>query len=163
MANILFQWLLVALLSAHQPYFISMTEIQHNKVAKTLEVSVRIFTDDLEKAIRKNYKAKVDLLNDAEKTNTDRLLKEYISSHVKLKVDGKDALLNYIGFEAQEGSIWSYFEIKDVASVRSLEVWNTILHDTQDKQVNFIHVKTGKHDETVKLDHPDNYKSFSLE
>ena len=51
------------------PYYISMTEIEHDKTNNTLEISVRIFTDDLEKTIRKTYTGKVDLLNKDEKSN----------------------------------------------------------------------------------------------
>jgi len=150
------------MLSWMHPYFISMTEIQHDKTNNTLEISVRIFTDDFEKTIRQTYTGKVDLLNKNEKNNSEKLIQQYITKHLLLKADGKPLNMQFDGFESEEGSIWSYFECADVSSIQSLEVNNTILYDYQDQQINFIHVKAQGFDETTKLDYPDDYKRFVL-
>ena len=58
MASILFKWLLIGGLvlkptpSTYHPIFVSVTEIEHNAKDKTLEISCKIFTDDLEKIDR---------------------------------------------------------------------------------------------------------------
>jgi len=144
------------------PYYISMTEIEHDKTNNTLEISVRIFTDDLEKTIRKTYTGKVDLLNKDEKSNSEKLIQQYITKHLSLKADGKNLDMRFDGFESEEGSIWSYFECTGISSVKTLEVNNTILHDYIDQEINFIHVKAPGYDKTIKLDYPDNYQKFSL-
>jgi hypothetical protein len=162
MNAIIFQWVFTAMVSLLHPYYISMTEIEQDKSNNTLEISVRIFTDDLEKTIRKNYTGKVDLLNKNEKTNSEKLIQEYILKHFSLKVNGTPVSLHFDGFESEEGSIWSYFECQDVSSLRTLDVSDTILHDYTDQQINFIHVKVPGYDETVKLDYPDSYKQFKL-
>jgi hypothetical protein len=144
------------------PYFISMTEIEQDKSTNTVEISVRIFTDDFEKTIRKTYTGKVDLLNNDEKVNSEKLIQQYIIKHLSLKVDGKVLNLKFDGFESEEGSIWSYFECPDIASIKTLEVNNTILYDYKEEQVNFIHVKAPGYDEPIKLDYPDDYKRFTL-
>jgi hypothetical protein len=162
MNAIIFQCFISAMLSWMHPYFISMTEIEEDKTTNTLEISVRIFTDDLEKTIRKTYTGKVDLLNKDEKTNSEKLIQQYILKHLSLKADGKNIALHFDGFEPEEGSIWSYFECADVSSLKMLEVNNTILYDYQDQQINFIHVKAPGFDETRKLDYPDGYEKFML-
>ena len=150
------------MLSLMHPYYISMTEIEHDKTNNTLEISVRIFTDDLEKTIRQTHTGKVDLLNKDEKANSEKLIQQYIIKHLSLKVDGKVLNLKFDGFESEEGSIWSYFECPDIASIKTLEVNNTILYDYKEQQVNFIHFKAPGYDETIKLDYPDDYKRFTL-
>lgn len=162
MANTLFQWMIASVFTFVHPYHVSMTEIQYNKSTKALEVSVRVDTDELEKAIKQTTKGKVDLLNEAQKETTNKLLAEYITKQVKIKVNGKDVEMNYFGFETQEGNIWSYFEVPNIAAVNTIDVTNTLLHESQDKQVNFIHVKAGKTDQTIKLDYPDKSKSFTI-
>ena len=144
------------------PYFISMTEIEHDKTNNSLEISVRIFTDDLEKTIRKTYTGKVDLLNKDEKSNSAKLIQQYITKHLSLKVDGKNADIHFNGFESEEGSIWSYFECTGIYSVKTLEVNNTILYDYIDQEINFMHVKAPGYEETIKLVYPDNYQKFTL-
>lgn len=144
------------------PYFISMTEIEHDKSTNTIEVSVRIFTDDFEKTIRQTYTGKVDLLNKNEKANSEKLIQQYITKHLSIKADGKILNLKFDGFESEEGSIWSYFECNNISSLKTLEVNNTILYDYKDQQVNFIHVKASGYNETIKLDYPDDHKQFIL-
>jgi len=139
-----------------------MTEIEQDKTNNTLEISVRIFTDDFEKTIRQTYTGKVDLMNKNEKSNSEKLIQQYITKHLSLKADGKPLTMRFDGFESEEGSIWSYFECPNISSIQSLEVNNTILYDYEDQQINFIHVKAQGIDETTKLDYPDDYKRFVL-
>ncbi len=161
MNGILFKYMVAALLLMH-PYYISMTEIEHDKTNNTLEISVRIFTDDLEKTIRKTYTGKVDLLNKNEKPNSEKLIRQYITKHLSLKADGKNLNMNFVGFESEEGSVWSYFECTNIFAIKKLEVSNTILYDYRDQEINFIHVKANTYNETIKLNYPDNYKEFVI-
>jgi len=162
MSAIITQLFFTAIVSLMHPYFISMTEIEHDKTNNSLEISVRIFTDDLEKTIRQTYKGKVDILNKDEKANSEKLIRQYINKHLIIKADGKALTLKFDGFESEEGSIWSYFEYDNITSLKTIEVTNTILYDYKEEQVNFIHVKAGDYDETTKLNYPDNYKQFTL-
>jgi hypothetical protein len=162
MNGIILKPLLAALLLTAHPYFISMTEIEYDKTNNSLEISVRIFTDDLENTMRKTYTGKVDLLNKNEKANSEKLIQQYIAKHLALKTDGKNVDMHFDGFESEEASIWSYFECADISSFKTLEVTNTILYDYKEQQVNFIHVKMPGYDETRKLDYPDNYQKFIL-
>jgi len=162
MNAIIFQCLITAMFSWMHPFYISMTEIEHDKRNNTLEISVRIFTDDFEKTIRQTYTGKVDLMNKNEKGNSEKLIQQYITKHLSLKADGNPLTMKFDGFESEEGSIWSYFECPNLSSIQSLEVNNTILYDYEDQQINFIHVKAQEFDETTKLDYPDDYKRFVL-
>ena len=74
--------------SSH-PYYISVVEINHNPTDKTLEISCKIFTDDFEATLEKNYKTKVDLVNPPDKSAMDKLVKDYIKKHLSVKADNK--------------------------------------------------------------------------
>ncbi len=150
------------LLSFFHPFFVSMAQIEFNKKEHTIEVGVRIFADDLEKAIRKSNSGKFDLMNAKEKAKSEKLLEDYVSNHLKINTDGKVVQLKFVGFEAEAGSIWTYFEVPGIASIKTLEVTNTLLHEYQNKQINFIYVKANGKEETQKLDYPDSYKKFIL-
>ncbi|MFT4153888.1 DUF6702 family protein [Parafilimonas sp.] len=162
MSAIITQLFFTAMLSLMHPFYISMTEIEHDKANHTLEISVRIFTDDFEKTIRQTYTGKVDLLNKNEKAHSEKLIQQYISKHLIIKADGKALNVKFDGFESEEGSIWSYLECDNISSLNTLEITNTILYDYRQEQVNFIHVKAGSYDETSKLNYPDNYIKFTL-
>jgi hypothetical protein len=49
------------------PYYMSVTEFEYKPAEKEVQVSCKIFTDDLEATLKKEYKRKVDILNAASK------------------------------------------------------------------------------------------------
>src|SRR5438046_2746869 len=98
------------------PYYISVVEINHNPTDKTLEISCKIFTNDFETILEKNYKTKVDLVNPPDKTAMDKLVSDYIKKHLSVKADNKAANLSYVGFEKQDEAVYSYFQVDNVHS-----------------------------------------------
>jgi hypothetical protein len=86
----------------------------------------------------------------------EKAVSTYIIKHLQLKVDGQPTNLQFAGFEQEEGSIWSYFEIKNVYNIKKLELHNSLLHDLNESQINMIHIKANGSDKSDKLDFPKN-------
>jgi hypothetical protein len=84
---------LLAACSFFHPFFISMTDINYNAGNKELEVSVRIFTDDFEKNLRKNCNCKVELIKPADKNAMNSLVNSYVLKHLQITVNGKTMAL----------------------------------------------------------------------
>lgn len=195
MANILFQWLMMAAFTTIQPanisiqnYFtncttnkvalqntsgicnmaevknhplyISVININHNAKDKVLEVSVRIFTDDFENTLKKYSTTKIDLTHPADKALADKLVSNYLLNKLQIKADNKSTTLHYVGFEQQQESIWIYFEVPNIASVKKIEVNTNILYDYQEKQINIIHAKVNGDEKSFRLDNPKSYAAF---
>ena len=166
MASILYKWLIVfsltGFISTHHPIFVSVTEINHNAANKTLEISCKIFTDDLEQTLRQQNKIKVDLLNPASKQAMNVLVNNYIQKHLQLKVDDKAVMLEFVGFEQQEEGIISFFEVKNIAMVKKLDVTNTILYESRPQQMQIIHVMVNGERKSSRLNNPDDKASFQF-
>jgi hypothetical protein len=166
MAASLFKWLFagVFLLSAQarHPLYISVTEIDHNLKEKTLEISCKIFTNDFEAVLEKLAHAKVDLSDKATKQSTDKLIAEYVEKHLQLKVDGRPAILQYIGSEKESEGTWSYFQVSNVESVRRIDIVNTLLYDGFDQQTNIMHASVGGVHKSTRLNNPDTSAYFEF-
>ena len=143
------------------PYYISVVEINHNPTDKTLEISCKIFTNDFEATLEKNYKTKVDLVNPPDKSAMDKLVSDYIKKHLFVKADNKAASLSYIGFEKEDEAVYSYFQVDNVPAVKKIDVTNSILHDFSEQQINIIHCTVGGKRQSDKLDYPKTEASFS--
>jgi hypothetical protein len=122
------------------PLHVSNTEINYNQKDKTLEISCKVFTDDFESVLSKNFKQKIDLTNPKMKESMDILVKKYISTHLNVKADNKNCSLNYIGFEIDHEATNIYFEVEKVNSPKSLEVNCSILYDLFDDQMSIFHL-----------------------
>ncbi len=155
----LYQLMISAMLLFH-PFFISMTDINYNNKAQSLEVSVRIFTDDFEKVLRKNCNCKVDLLKPQDKRVMTNLANSYILKHLQIKLNGLSYNLEPVGYEQEEESIWNYYQVKGIKEVKKIEINNSLLHDYKVEQINMLHIKINGKEDTDKLDYPKIF--FSL-
>lgn len=144
------------------PFHVSTTEINHNEKDKTLEISCRIFIDDFESALEKQFKTKADLSKEEMKTAMDTLVKKYILDHLKIKPDNRSAALNYVGFEKESDAAWVYLQVDNIASVKKIEIVNSILFDLFDDQMSIIHVKVNGIRKSTKLDYPEKQAVFNF-
>ena len=162
MANIFVQWMLITVITAVHPFFVSMTDINFNSKDQQLEVSVRIFTDDFENTLRKNFSGKIDILHPDDQKMMDEYVSSYIQKHLQLVVNERKIPMAFVGYEQQGESIWTYFEVKNVVAVKKIGLINSLLHDYTDKQVNMMHVAAGENEKSYKLDFPDTNAVFNF-
>lgn len=144
------------------PLYISVTEINHNPKDKILEVSCKIFTNDLETALEKMAKTHVDLSAARDKAASDKLLSDYVEKHLRLRLDGKPALLHFVGSEKENDGTWSYFQVNDVPAPKRIDAVNELLYDSFNQQINIMHVTVGGQRKSTRLDYPEANASFEF-
>lgn len=147
---------------AMHPIYVSVTEINHNAAAKTLEVSCKIFTDDFEKTLRKAYNTHVDLLAAKDKPAMDKLVNDYVQKHLKIVVDNKPVSLKYLGYEQIEEGIYSYYQADNVPAVKNITVTDNILYEYQEQQLSIIHITVNGNRKSTRLNNPDSRASESF-
>lgn len=133
--------LLMLMAFSSHPYYMSVTEFEYKPVEKEMQVSCKIFTDDLEETLKNEYKRKVDVLNAASKKENEQLLNNYLQQHLRLKLDGKPAVLKMIGFEQEGEAIWIYLVTSNTPAFKSAVVFNDLLYSYREDQLNIIHFK----------------------
>ena len=122
------------------PLHISVTDIEYDPKEEELEIMMRIFTDDLEKAIRQEKSdAELDLLK-PKQTTTDKLLEEYVKNHVFIKLDNSNKVMKYLGHEDEGQALICYVLVSDVKKWKTIEVKNDLLMEMFDDQSNLVHV-----------------------
>ena len=133
--------LFTAMLSLMHPFFVYVIDINHNEKEATIEISVRCFTNDLEKMIAAETKTFIDLSQPSQKNKGDALLKAYLTKRLNLAVNGNKSNLEYLGFEIQKESTWTYFEIKNIKQLSQLNVLCEVLFGVNDQQINIFSCK----------------------
>ncbi|AMQ55484.1 DUF6702 family protein [Algoriphagus sanaruensis] len=122
------------------PFFISLTEMRYNSQSKKMEIAQKIFWDDLEVGLAKEFKGKVDFLNPTDKAKLESQIKTYLLKHNQVWVNGKLLTLNYLGHEVEEDAAWFYLESSQAETPKTVEMKNTILLEDFDGQQNIVHV-----------------------
>ena len=175
MAVLLFKWFFVSLLTGigsmeglgakgnlNHPFYVSVTEINHNAGDKNLEISCKIFTDDFETALTRVSGAKVDLFNPKDKAAVEKQIAAYLKKHLVIKLDGKPVNLEFVGFERENEAVWSYLQVSNTAAPKRMEINNDLLYDAFDQQINLMHISVGGNRKSTKLNYPDASASFQF-
>jgi hypothetical protein len=123
------------------PIHLSVSEINYSEKDKALQITSRIFIDDLETSIRKKLnQPELDILKPTAGQTTDQLVSTYMNDHFKVKLDGKPQKLNYLGHEIEDAALICYIEIEKVKKFKTIEVFNNVIQETHEDQSNLVHV-----------------------
>jgi hypothetical protein len=160
MAVVYYKWLMGGIIALLHPFFVGVTEIQHNAKDRTLEISVKLFAEDFEKTLGKANNTTVDLTNPKDSVRTNKLVAAYLQQHLLLKVNGKQVQLIFIGFEKEREATWCFVQVNEVPSVSKLDITNTLLYDAFEQQINLVHVTVNGERKSTKLAFPDQNASF---
>jgi hypothetical protein len=133
------------------PFYISLTEIKYNSKENSLEISQKIFWDDLEVHLTEIHKDKIDFLKPKDKAELDKKLKQYIFQNNEILVNGKRVELNYLGYEIEEDAAWFYLEAKQIPDPKQVEIKNSILHQHFNSQQNIINFYLDKSPKSLIL------------
>lgn len=115
-------------------FYVSVNQIDFVPKKKALEITSRIFIDDLDLALEKKFRKKVYLATSKEVSDSKELLQKYFSDKFSIKVNGQLKTINFLGNEVEENVLICYFNVKEVEKISSLEIKNTILMELYDQQ-----------------------------
>lgn len=123
--------------SVHK-FYVSIYQINYAPEKKMLQVTSRIFVDDLNDVLHKNYNKKTHLGEENESLEDVNLMKKYISEHFFIKINGQQKPINYLSKELEGNVIICYYNIKDISKIKTIEIQNTVLLDLNSDQQNII-------------------------
>lgn len=121
-------------------FHVSITDINYNPKTKSLEIAVKIFTNDLEEALEGIGAPKLRMGTPREDKSTDTLLCRYLLNRLKITAGEKALKMVFLGKEYEDDATWCYLEVTQMARPTSLRVENHILLEWFDDQSNLIHL-----------------------
>ncbi len=117
----------------------SITEIKANTKEQIFEISIRVFTDDLEMTLAKKNKLKLVKIINGDKN--DGLVQKYINQKFGLKNNaGKIIPISYIGKENEDLATWIYVQVPLKAVSSKVTLSQTILLDEFTDQINIVNI-----------------------
>ncbi len=137
--TVLLLFVLVGLTAADSHrFYVAIYQIDFSPQKKRVEITTRIFMDDLNDAVTKAYKKNTNIGTEKETPEDIVLLKKYLAENFKLSINGKPKTYTYLSNEVESNVVICYLSIKDVTKVSSLEVENGILTEVHSEQQNII-------------------------
>ena len=144
--------LILLLSSFAHDFYVSICQIEQNPAKQTLEISIKVFTNDLEKALDNSYKKKFNLGEPSEIKETNTLLFDYIRQNLSIKVNGQPVVFTFIGKEEESDAMWCYLQVQKVSSLKTIWVQDKILTEVYERQSNIVNVMRNKEVKSLLLD-----------
>ncbi len=142
---------LLIISSLFHPIHISLCEINYNAATRQIEITHKIFIDDLQDALERHYKVRTYLATSKEHPDAEKFIEQYLQMQFQCKINGQPMRWRYLGREYEVDACWIYLEAEQALPVQSVEVRNAVLLELFDDQVNFVHIKTSSNRKSLRL------------
>ena len=129
--------------SAHK-YYISFTKIDYSEKNKALQITMRVFIDDLQNALDDQFRINTELDTKKEIADSDDYISKYISDKFMVKVNGQEIGYNYLGKKYDSDAVKLYIEIENIDQIESIEIQNRVLMELFSDQQNIIKLNINK-------------------
>ena len=141
-------------------FHVSRAVLDYQPQENTFQVSLHVFTDDLELALQQRGHDSLRLNTKWEHPKADSLIALYIQSVLQLQTkNGEVAGFRFLGKESSDDymATWVYFYLDPPTPKGKYTLYNSLLTEVYDDQQNIINVK-GTKDPFIKLLSKSNQK-----
>ena len=122
------------------PFHLSICEIEHDAKSETLNITSRLFQDDLEVALNK-ISGTSEYFIEVKKDTIKNDLQEFFRDNLQIKINGNTLATRFLGFEIDDNVVWCYLEITEIQSIGEITIQYTPLIDTFKDQINLAHIR----------------------
>lgn len=136
----------------------SLMQLEFDRKEQLVEISLQVFTHDLENVLshRSGRKVSLDKSPDAA-----RLTLKYLNETISLRNrDGQLKPLSWVGMESQADAVWLYVETKMTEGLEGAELRDRIFFELLDDQVNLVHIKQDEKKSDLVFKPGDNFKAI---
>jgi hypothetical protein len=113
-------------------------QIDYVPQKKRIQITSRIFVDDLNAAIEKKFHVKTNLGTAQESAQDELNMKKYLAEKFSLKVNGIVKPMTFLSKEVEANVLICYFRIPDISKITNLEIENSALTEWNPEQQNII-------------------------
>lgn len=140
-------------------FHIALFQIEFAPEKKMLQITSRIHTDDLNKALEIKYKKNIVLKAD-NNSSDDMLFQEYVNNRFSVKVNGQTKPLHFLSKEIDGDELICYWSIKNISKINDLEVRNSVLIEMFSDQQNLVNVSVLGEKQSYLFTHSSTSKTF---
>lgn len=128
---------------AHK-FYLSSTDITYNAKSKNLEIILKCFIDDFDKAMEDYGNQKLYIGTDKESFESDSLIGLYLSKHFFIHQNDRPLNIQFLGFETDQDYIWIYLESERYNIKSTTNITNTVLFELIEEQQNKVRLLVGE-------------------
>ena len=132
-------------------YYVSSTKIEFKTERKTVQITMRIFIDDLQETINRTFSKDFELSLPNEPEEIDYLIDKYVSKKFEIIINDEQKKYSYLGKEYKNDEVYLYLEIENIDFINIIEVKNNMLMEMFPEQLNIIKLYMNNRKKTFLL------------
>lgn len=126
---------------AFHKFYVGVFQVEYAAEKKMIQITSRIFIDDLNNAMEKKYHKKTFVGTEKETQADLDLFKKYLAENFTIKINGQTKPITFLSKEVEAGDVLvCYSRIKEIDKFKTIEISNTILVDWNSEQQNITHI-----------------------
>jgi predicted RNase H-related nuclease YkuK (DUF458 family) len=130
-------------------FYVGVFQIDYFKEKKAVQITARLFIDDLEKALYKKHNKHIYITTKDEIAEANTLIANYLSEKLKIKINNKSQSLQFLTKEQEDNIVICYLKIPFKDKIKDLEITNTVLSDIFKEQQNLVHLNLNSNKKTL--------------
>lgn len=144
---------------AMHKFYVGMFQMKFVPQKKELQITTRIFIDDINLALEKKFHKKTFIGEPKETKEDEVLLQKYIAEKFKLKINNQSKNFVFLSKEIENNVVICYLKVNELSKINSLEVENSILMEVYPEQQNIIQFDNNGEKNSLLLTE-DNFKGM---
>lgn len=137
--------------TAMHKFYVSVSQINYIEDKQSVQITSRIFIDDMENLLRDKYDKGITLAGDDEAKEVDTYIKKYLKERFTITINGESQPVVFIGKEYDGDIMRCYLEVEHINDIKTLKVSNKVLFDLFEDQQNIVKTKIYSNQKSVIL------------
>lgn len=131
----------ITISNAHEihKFYVSIFLVENNTKRNELEITARIFIDDLDKALESKFNIKPKIGTPNQIPDVEKYINAYINASLLITTNSNQKPLKWLGFELENDVLVCYLTMPYVDKINELTVKNTFLTNLFSEQQNIMH------------------------
>ena len=124
-------------------FYVSVTNVNYIDKDDSIQITTRIFIDDLEAVLLERYGVKTSLGTPQEGALANDYIEKYLNTKLLVRLNQETRVYDFLGKRYDNDVVICYLEIAKVnlPDFNNIEIQNEILTDLFEEQQNLVHLK----------------------
>lgn len=130
-------------------FYVGVFQVDYFKEKKAVQITARLFIDDLEKALHKKHNKHFYITTKDEVADANTYIAKYLDEKLKIKINNKIQTIQFLTKEQEDNIVICYLKINFKDKIKDLEITNNVLSDVFTDQQNLLHLNINGNKKTI--------------
>ncbi|NHM01810.1 DUF6702 family protein [Flavobacterium difficile] len=137
-------------------FYVGVFQVDYIKEKKAVQITARLFIDDLEKALYKKHNKHFYITTKEEIAESNKYIANYLEEKLKIKINNKTQIFQFLTKEQEDNVIICYLKINCKEKIKDLDITNNVLTDIFNEQQNLVHLNIDGNKKTLLFTNSEN-------